>query len=340
MQQHGLWDFVERGEIVTMAATCDGGDLAWKLTQISAGVKIVDPRAIDPCTGELLFGENGHTKVQSNTVCYPLHYYLAKDNKSFYDNKLSGFFEDINNFEDANQNGLKFAQPADMASLQKTVKRGGAMKNKTYGCYCCNIHKNDLHKANLLPCQDCHVNGITHPCYHQPVSDEAMLERLKAEKIQHEQAWPHLLCVPLPIHGSTIHFGPNVVDPSTDPRHIEFQGVSIEVWVQHVRLLEKELQLRGIPPLGRTGAELRIQLIEILLAEHTYSLLKKIVECNNLDEAMILIEKALPCLLHLENRSSEAMIGRLLRRGFDLREGDKEATEALQLAIEKIMNAV
>ena len=53
---------------------------------------------------------------------------------------------------------------------------------------------------------------------------------------------------------------------------------------------------------------------------------------------MILIEKALPCLLHLENRSSEAMIGRLLRRGFDLREGDKEATEALQLAIEKIMN--
>ncbi len=95
MQQHGLWDFVERGEIVTMAAPCDGGDLAWKLTQISVGVKIVDPWAIDPCTGDLLFGENGLTKVQSNTVCYPLHYYLAKDNKIFYDNKPSGFLRTL-----------------------------------------------------------------------------------------------------------------------------------------------------------------------------------------------------------------------------------------------------
>jgi hypothetical protein len=141
---------------------------------ISAGVKIVDPCAIDPPTGELLFGEKGHTKVQSNTVCCPLHNYLVKDNKALYDNKLSGFFDDINNFEDVNQNGLKFAQPADMVSLQKTVKKGRAMKDKTYGCCCCNIHKNDLHKVNILSCQDYHANGITNPCYHQPASDEAM----------------------------------------------------------------------------------------------------------------------------------------------------------------------
>jgi hypothetical protein len=50
-----------------------------------------------------------------------------------------------------------------------------------------------------------------------------------------------LLCVQKPVHGSTICFGPSVVDPSTDPHHIEFLGVSIEVWVRHVRLMEKEL---------------------------------------------------------------------------------------------------
>lgn len=339
MQQHGLWTYVEKGEGVLMAATCDGGDLAWKLTQVSAGVKIVDPRAIDPRTGRLLFGESGYAKVQSCTVCYPLHIYLAKDNQQFYINHLSGFFNDINQLEDDHQNGLKFAQPADMSSLQKTVKRGGAMKNKTYGCYCCNIHKNDLCKANVLPCHDCQANGLTQACYHQPVSDEAMLERLKAEKIEHEQAWPHLARVQLPLPGSKIRFGSTgMIDPRTDPRHIDYVGPSVEARVQHVRLLENELRLRGIPPASRRGAELCLQLHEILLAEQAYSLLKKVVECNNLDEAMILIEKALPCLLHLENRTSEAMIGRLFRRGFELREGDKEATEALQIDIEKTIN--
>jgi len=47
-----LWEFVERRELVTMAATVDGGELAWQLTQVSAGVKICDERAVDPLTGQ------------------------------------------------------------------------------------------------------------------------------------------------------------------------------------------------------------------------------------------------------------------------------------------------
>jgi hypothetical protein len=47
-------------ERVLLAATVDGGDLAWNITQVSAGVKIVDHRAINPVTGKLLFGHTGH----------------------------------------------------------------------------------------------------------------------------------------------------------------------------------------------------------------------------------------------------------------------------------------
>ena len=70
-------------EDVLLAATVDGGQLAWKITQISAGLKIVDPRSINPRTGELLFGESGADNIQSSTHCFPLCVHIAKDNKDF-----------------------------------------------------------------------------------------------------------------------------------------------------------------------------------------------------------------------------------------------------------------
>ena len=124
LERYGLWGYVENKESVIAAATVDGGELAWKLTQISAGIKICDPRAVDPITGELLFGESGHENVQSRSLCFPLQIHIAKDNSAFYSTQLKGFFEDLNNMEDDYVNGLKFSQGADMCSLQKTVCRG------------------------------------------------------------------------------------------------------------------------------------------------------------------------------------------------------------------------
>ena len=59
LEKFGLWSYVEDEDIVTVAATVDGGELAWQLTQVSAGIKICDPRAVDPRTGEKLFGDCG-----------------------------------------------------------------------------------------------------------------------------------------------------------------------------------------------------------------------------------------------------------------------------------------
>jgi hypothetical protein len=80
LEHHGLWAYVESGDKVCMAAACDGADLAWNLSQVSAGIKIVDPRAINPLTSQLLFGESGYDWVQSAYACYPLHVHIAKDN--------------------------------------------------------------------------------------------------------------------------------------------------------------------------------------------------------------------------------------------------------------------
>jgi hypothetical protein len=55
----------DRSKMVMISATVDGGDLAWGLTQVSAGVKIVDYKAIDSLTGAKLFGDSGYEKIQS-----------------------------------------------------------------------------------------------------------------------------------------------------------------------------------------------------------------------------------------------------------------------------------
>jgi hypothetical protein len=43
MEKHGLCQRIVEGEKVVMVAPVDGGELAWKVTQIYAGIKFVDP---------------------------------------------------------------------------------------------------------------------------------------------------------------------------------------------------------------------------------------------------------------------------------------------------------
>ncbi len=64
LEKHGLWELVLQNSRVLMAATVDGGELPWSLTQVSAGIKIVDSRAKGPVTGRLLFGNTGYDRVQ------------------------------------------------------------------------------------------------------------------------------------------------------------------------------------------------------------------------------------------------------------------------------------
>jgi hypothetical protein len=226
-----------------------------------------------------------------------------------------------------------------MFSIQKTVCHGGAMKSKNFACYCCNIHKNDLVKANAVPCDDCIAGNSLHPCYHQLISDEVLIQRFRTEKCELEQHWPHLLL--LPPTRSRIRFGTlDISDPRYDPLHIEYVPTSVNARIQHARLIEEELIMRGLHVIGANAAERKLQLHEVLVTEQRYKLMKEVVSCNNVDDAMIIIEKAIPCLLHLENRTSEAMIFHLIRNGLQLRENDSRAAHGLRCAIENEVNEV
>ncbi len=108
-----------------LAATVDSGQLSWNLTQISAGIKMVE-RSINLQTGELLFDESESDIIQSSIHCFPLYVHIAKDNKDFYDTHLTTIFSVLIQMEDENVGGLLLAYPADMCSQCNTLTTGGA----------------------------------------------------------------------------------------------------------------------------------------------------------------------------------------------------------------------
>ncbi len=74
------------------------------------------------------------------------------------------------------------------------------------------------------------------------------------------------------------------------------------------------------------------------MAEDRYKTLGSILKETSLERALIRLEKAIPYLLHLENRISEALIYHLIQKGIRLREEDKEATDELMAGVKSLMN--
>ena len=92
LNSHGLWNRVLKKEQMQLAVTVDGGNLSWNVTQVSAGLKMVDPQAIDPINGSPLFGRTGYNKVQSEFHGYPLYVTIGKGNKELYKAHLTQFW--------------------------------------------------------------------------------------------------------------------------------------------------------------------------------------------------------------------------------------------------------
>jgi hypothetical protein len=109
---------------------------------------------------------------------------------------LSQFFREVNDFELMYPMGIRVEQGADMCSLQKTVCRGGAMKNKKFACYCCDIHRDDLIIPNNVPCTDCTRLSLTNHCYHRAVCNDNWRAWLEEERALLVESYPHLLLMP------------------------------------------------------------------------------------------------------------------------------------------------
>ncbi len=173
------------------------------------------------------------------------------------------------------------------------------MKRKTFGCYCCNIRKEDLIKPNAERCEDCTALGLEWPCYHQPMSDEELMNKLADEKGTLYQEYRHLRNYPY--RTSRIRHGDCAIrDHRSDYRHIAFNCDSANATekLKFKALLKNELKLRDIQPCSDNTAELRIQVFELLLVEDRYAALAEILAYPSVEEGVnflvLMISTCLP----------------------------------------------
>ena len=162
---------------VKISVTVDGADLSRNTQHVTAGIKILDPRAINPLTGIPL----GFEGVQSQEFCFPVKILLAKDTKCLYKTHFTDFFEWAAKLNTVGVGPFKkcsVSSPQDISSFWKVLGRGGACKTSENFCHCCQQKSSNLITPNLLQYADCVRRG-NNDCHHQPVCDKVYVNVFK-----------------------------------------------------------------------------------------------------------------------------------------------------------------
>jgi hypothetical protein len=166
---------------VQFSITLDGADLSRNITHITAGIKINDPRAIDPVSG-IPIGMQDSKKVQSWELCYAAKILIAKDTKTLYDKYFSDFFSF---FIEVKENGFgefrcpfSVSSPQDLSSHWKCLKKGGAYKQQINFYHLCACKSKECYKPRHFLCDRCVRDG-RRECYHWVVGDPVTLARVQ-----------------------------------------------------------------------------------------------------------------------------------------------------------------
>lgn len=315
-----------------MAATLDGAQLTNVLGHVTAGVKVIDPRATDPVTGTPLC-VNG--KFQTRDLCFPCQMTWGQDCKALHNDCFGVFFEcfhgrvavpginglpELSNFE--------MLSTQDMSSIWKTAGLGGGSSSKEQFCHCCVCSKHDkaTHKNGDSRCPQCTRLSIN-KCFCCEAQD---LEKLEETRQMLEE------CVPIAVDeghlkldtiakNSVTRFDPLQADRIDDPSHIDFEPNMGHELDQVKALLSKELRLRLTgcarrTTLGKGLEDRRERLRQLLSDEQVIQLARKALnkqDAVNMVSTRLLCEQALPCVMHAEMRMNEKLFHCLLSMAMD-----------------------
>ena len=126
---------------IDIALTLDGSHLTKHLAFVMAGIKMVDCLLKNPLTGNFDLNPDQDEKdynIQSRRWSFPFKFCMGKETDAMYREEFSEIFEVFNNASKPGQTifegwePLNFANPADMAAIQKMLGIGGACKVKTF----------------------------------------------------------------------------------------------------------------------------------------------------------------------------------------------------------------
>jgi hypothetical protein len=167
---------------VQLTYTMDGAQLTNDLGHVTGGVKVVDPRAIDPSTGVALAASGN---FQSRDYSFVVQLAFVKDSKMAYKDCFAGFLSTFNNGRlvipatdrDPELSNFDISSCQDLSLGKKTTFLGGGCHSTNYFCPQCMVSRDTMtaFKSGEDRCQLCIDCNVTR-CYCLPVRDPAMLE--------------------------------------------------------------------------------------------------------------------------------------------------------------------
>jgi hypothetical protein len=329
---------------VQLACTLDGADISRFVSHVTAGIKILDPRAIDPIS-HLPIGLDGSKKVQSRDLCFPFKMILTRDTKTLYHEHFKDFFDF---FARLNREGLPelgiqpimVSSPQDMSSMWKALGRGGGCKVKTFFCYCCAMTSKECATARKVRCPSCVETGRLR-CYHSETGDTATLERLRVDLDQMTTTHQFLqfddtsgLLVKL-----QSHLDPSQFEKEKDPSNIDFVPQSdSQKKEQYLNYLKPDLSLLGLSLMG-THVERRNRLRTALELMTVKVEIETTMRVTGDDAgALLLLRQAIPCILHCENRCGEKFLKMFLLEIFNHFAGETKLQDDFLTQFEDYVN--
>ena len=351
IEGYGMVDVAKAGSRerpMLIAPTLDGAKLTNELGHVTGGIKIVDPRCINPLTGTPI------VNFQSRDLCYVFQLTFGKDCTGVYDVCYDEFFKYfggsvvVPSTVDGKPelSNIEVVSPADMSAGWKITGKGGATSDLfCIGCMCHQCEKHRF-KCGDDRCDDCTRLNCDH-CFCHPVTDGEHLEGLR-ELVQayfDEAMVEHYERHDAIKKDSIIEIDPTVVNKENIPTHIAFEPATKVQKKAFIKLINNELRLR----LQHDQDKLDDALAMESLKDRTDLLLRMCKAEAELDVAretltreehakQITSEQAIPCTLHLVMRVSEKVFWSLLSQGIDrYQDGDGKIRTAMVKAVAQHM---
>jgi len=249
---------------------------------------------------------------------------IAWDTQSLYDEQFNSFFDF---FKKAGQEGipefgwlpLLVSSPQDMKSHQKCLCCGHGIKKTSTSqfCHLCPCPFNQAASPNVNPCEFCLWFNSKEPCYHHSIGDEATISKFQAHVTELEEEYRYLDDEEFQ-RRSKISLSHDEVTSKDDPNSIDFDySRSFVIREQFETLVDDELSLRSLWIRGRLTERIA-RLKGRLTVEAKLNYLKKAINVasERHGKGMIIVEQAVPCILHLENRVGETIFKNLLEKSY------------------------
>jgi hypothetical protein len=299
---------------VMIAHTLDGAMLTAHLGHVTAGIKIVDPRAKNPLTDlpigmDLLF--------QSRDLCFPAQIVFGKDCKQLYKDCFGQLHSRFHGglcipatVDCPELSNFRVISPQDMSSIWKTTGLGGGCYNKKQFCYAC-MCTNDLiavPKVGNNRCDMCHRLGIQ-SCFCHPVNDDIHLQSMAKLLEEHVQValddgFQKLDYI---ASKSVINTNPHTANKHNNKHHIDFVPKTDSEVTKFNELLKSELKLRFKDDRNGYQAALdgnyndrRYKLSLLVANEAKIQLARNTLSRSQVRDIAenVLAEEAVPCILH------------------------------------------